>query len=124
MDPASYALLPTLQVDFIKASSLGGNIINSLMDNQVLSMAGKDAVPLHPSAIAGFCGLMINALSLLPIGQSDGGRIAMAVFGRNGHVLASFFAYCFIFGSALFGLDNNNILLYYGIFFLVRQPRA
>lgn len=69
MDQASYALLPTLPVDFIKASSLGGNIINSLMNDQILTLQDKDAVPLHPFAIAGFCGLMINALSLLPIGR-------------------------------------------------------
>jgi len=121
MDPASYALLPTLQVDFIKASSLGGNIINSLMDNQVLSMAGKDAVPLHPSAIAGFCGLMINALSLLPIGQSDGGRIATAVFGRSGIVVAQAAAFLYIFGSGLFGYDPINILVIYGLFSIFAQ---
>ena len=70
IDSASYELLPTLSVDFIKASSLGGNIINFLMNDQILSLQDKDAIPLHPSAIAGFCGLIINALSLLPIGRT------------------------------------------------------
>ena len=69
IDAASYDLLPTLPVDLIKASSLGGNIIDALTSNQVLgSMAAKD-LPLHPAAIAGFCGMIINALCLLPIGR-------------------------------------------------------
>jgi len=121
IDAASYDLLPTLPVDLIKASSLGGNIIDALTSNQVLgSMAAKD-LPLHPAAIAGFCGMIINALCLLPIGQSDGGRIATAVFGRNGIVLAQAFTYFAVFGAAIFGYDEANILGLYALFSVFAQ---
>ena len=43
-------------------------------------------VALHPGAVAGFCGLMIHSLALLPLGCTDGGRISLALFARSGQI--------------------------------------
>ncbi|EAZ91271.1 site-2 protease family protein [Crocosphaera chwakensis] len=49
-------------------------------------MAGK-ALHLHPLAVAGYIGLIVTALNLIPVGQLDGGHIVHAMFGQKTAVI-------------------------------------
>jgi hypothetical protein len=70
------ALFPALPTDLLRSSALGGGLIelflgkSALVSNSATAIAsGYSVVPLHPIAIAGFVGLLSNALALLPIGS-------------------------------------------------------
>jgi membrane-associated protease RseP (regulator of RpoE activity) len=52
------------------------------------ALVGDVIVRLHPAAVAGWVGLFVTMLNLLPLTQFDGGHVAFAVFGRPQRWLA------------------------------------
>lgn len=69
-DPST---LPALPLDILRQSTLGGAIIENIMPGVLYSPEGASVagmtIGLHPLAIAGYISLIVNALSLLPIGS-------------------------------------------------------
>lgn len=81
----SRVLAPSELVDQMHG---GTGVGSSLLMALTAKLALGDAVSeghrllLHPLAFAGWLGLLVTALNLLPIGQLDGGHIADAMFGQ------------------------------------------
>ncbi len=69
--------------------SLGSSILFYLLTKIVLNIdPDKYEIVLHPLAFAGWIGLLVTSLNLLPIGQLDGGHIIYALFGEKHQVIA------------------------------------
>eukprot|EP00980_Cylindrotheca_fusiformis_P031007 scaffold25699_cov137-Cylindrotheca_fusiformis.AAC.11 len=115
--------LPVLPVDLVRASSLGGGMVQFFLGNAVLmkDQGAAAMIALHPLAIAGFLGCMVNSLALLPLGHTDGGRISIAMFGRRGAFVVKLFTTLLLCAVGLVGLDQENILLIYVLFASIWQ---
>jgi membrane-associated protease RseP (regulator of RpoE activity) len=109
---------PALPLEILRQSTLGGGIINNIIGSGVLNVpasalgtpgVAEMTVALHPLAVAGYIGLIVNALSLLPIGTTDGGRVALSVFGRQSKLAIGSLAFTVLLW---FGVSGSDLFLY------------
>ena len=88
--------------------TLGESILFSLLSKLTLgAQAAQQEILLHPVAFAGWLGLFVTVLNLLPIGQLDGGHIAYALLGKKHRYLS---------GSVFLGLFPLGWYLWPGWF--------
>jgi membrane-associated protease RseP (regulator of RpoE activity) len=69
---------------------LGDSILFSFLARAIIGVvpAGHDII-LNPVAFAGWIGLFVTSMNLVPVGQLDGGHIAFALLGEK-HARLSF----------------------------------
>jgi hypothetical protein len=61
--------------------AVGGSLLFDGLARLLVSPGG--AIVLHPLALAGWFGLFVTMLNLLPAGQLDGGHVLYALFGQR-----------------------------------------
>lgn len=145
-DAVSAASFPGLPAFLLHSSALGGGMTEYFLGRGILSMGVTEdsIVALHPFAVAGFAGLVSNAVALLPLGRTyilllifsdscldtedslvladtDGGRVALAMFGRRGAFVVNIFSALLICAAGVFGLDEARTLLIYILFSFLWQ---
>lgn len=63
---------------------LGSSLLYAGLRGLVLTGLPEGAkVMLHPAAYAGWAGLFVTALNLIPVGQLDGGHVVRGLLGRH-----------------------------------------
>ena len=116
----------------VKDINMSGNMFIVTGDNLIFKLLSSLCLPVlpdgyeylnHPMAFAGWIGLFVTALNLIPYGQLDGGHILYSLFPRKIHKNISFIilAILLVLGSGtkevirllhkfyLFDLNNNII---------------
>lgn len=85
--------------------TLGDSILIKFLTAVIFPNLGSTQdIMLHPIAFAGWIGLLVTMLNLLPIGQLDGGHIAYAMLGRK-HDKVAKFALLALFPMGLLSLN-------------------
>jgi membrane-associated protease RseP (regulator of RpoE activity) len=80
------------------------------------ALTATKAIDLHPVALAGFLGLVVTALNLMPVGQLDGGHIVHAMFGLRAAVAIGQIARLLLLGLSLI---QPGLLIWAIILFLM-----
>ena len=84
--------LPVLLIGYMKSSlvpvvglemayEFGESLLSLAIGKMVFGDVDGFAIYLHPTAFAGWIGMLVTSLNLIPIGRLDGGHIAYAFFG-------------------------------------------
>lgn len=102
---------------------LGDSILFSALQKLLYpNLTGAQELMLHPVAYAGWAGLFVTALNLLPIGQLDGGHVINGILGRRG----VYVSWVFLFALAGLAVFNPQWWVLVALLFLllVRRRRV
>ncbi len=113
---------PETQAMLTGGGAVGASILFALIAKAALGthIAAGYVLHLSPLAFAGWLGLLVTALNLLPIGQLDGGHMAWGMFGSRYGLMISRASMWALFLLALFVWPS---LLFWAliVFFIARR---
>ncbi len=112
-------LLPPDDSTFVFGSPLLVKLIYAGMHGAV--PAGY-YIAYHPIAFAGWVGLLITSINLVPIGQLDGGHILYGMFRKKAHLISTALLVAAIWASIHFWLPTWWLMLGLITFMGPRHP--
>ncbi|MCX5830979.1 MAG: site-2 protease family protein [Deltaproteobacteria bacterium] len=107
---------------------LGDSLLFSFLSRIIVGhLPDTVDILLHPVAFAGWIGLFVTSLNLLPIGQLDGGHIAFAILGdRHRYVSMTLVAILAVFGFfgiiGLYGWEGWALWALLMLFLGIKHP--
>lgn len=105
------------QVADKSVSPIGSSLLYSVMAYLVKGVS-PEFLEMNPVLFAGWLGLFVTMLNLLPIGQLDGGHVVYALFGKSRHYakgVRTFFLLLCLWGIICLSVYNSSTWLFFGI---------
>ncbi|MCD6512846.1 MAG: site-2 protease family protein [Thermoplasmata archaeon] len=96
---------------------LGDNLMMLILSSLMFHLDKAHTIMLHPTAFAGWVGMLVTAINLLPAGQLDGGHVARAVL-KEKHRYASMAAIAGLAALSFFGNGGWLFMLLIIVFFI------
>lgn len=93
----------------------GDSLLTWLIGKWMFDLPEGYEVMIHPLGFAGWTGLLVTAINLLPVGQLDGGHIAYAVLGKKQKQLA----YLLVVFIVVLSFQYSGWILWVVIFFIM-----
>lgn len=117
--PEALATFPALPTGFFSSSFLLHELVQGFL--HISSVAPPALTPVHPLVAIGMTGLLANALNFMPIGRLDGGRVAMAIGGRQS---ADQIAFITLIGQAISIFSDASPIYFFWIVLVVFLQRG
>jgi membrane-associated protease RseP (regulator of RpoE activity) len=97
----------------VKGIALSDSLLFQWLANWLVSLPSGSVLLLHPLAFAGWVGILITMLNLMPVGMLDGGHISRALFGGRRLFKLAFFELSLPRVISLIGVLVTAILGYW-----------
>jgi membrane-associated protease RseP (regulator of RpoE activity) len=119
--PEVLAAFPQIPKGFFQSSFLLNELVSSFLHPD--TSLPSTLLAVHPLFVIGVAGILANAYNFLPIGKLDGGRVAMAIAGRQA---AASISNIMLFGLAVSLLTSSGspVALFWSIYvsLFLRSP--
>jgi len=114
-------LIIGLSISEIKFGGEGGMFFGTSLMLEFMTRLFFPSVPeghaiyLHPVGLAGWLGLLVTMMNLLPMGSMDGGHISYALFGKRHYLISRVVVVALVATGVIGALRGMDGLIIWGV---------